>query len=58
MLVSFKRDWFGPDGALRSVRNNPHDLDEDLVESVPKDAIVQDDPKPEAPKAPPVKPKG
>ncbi len=39
-IVSFKRDWFDPEGKLWSARNNPHEVDESLVDQLPSDAVV------------------
>lgn len=41
-IVSLKRDWFDPEGKLWSARNNPHEMDDALVEQLPSDAVVDD----------------
>lgn len=50
-IVFLKRDWFDPEGKLWSARNNPHEMDESLIEQLPSDAIVDGvDPKAEGKK--------
>lgn len=50
-IVFLKRDWFDPEGKLWSARNNPHEMDEGLIEHLPSDAIVDGvDPKAEGKK--------
>ena len=47
-IVFLKRDWFDPEGKLWSARNNPHEMDEALIEHLPSDAAVDGvDPKAE-----------
>ena len=39
-IVFLKRDWFDPEGKLWSARNNPHEMDEELISQLPSDATV------------------
>jgi len=41
MLVSFKRDWFSPAGVLSRVKDNPHNIPDDLLDALPENADQQ-----------------
>jgi hypothetical protein len=44
MFVALKRDWFAPDGSLREVKDNPHEVSKDWQEKLPTTAKVVEGP--------------
>jgi hypothetical protein len=45
--IELKKDWFGPDGVLREVRNNPHTVpDSWKVPDAPKETTADKDAEP------------
>lgn len=39
-VVFLKGDWFDPNAKLWSARNNPHEMEEELIEFLPSGTVV------------------